>query len=117
MLAYIPKEEADTVYCPRVQVRLISYCPKHCSAHPELSGVQALREGEEAEDRGDDGNGLWNAQPFKQPPTVPVPDCPAGCMRALPLQARALSVSCKYKRSPLFQANTLIRSIGVLCCA
>jgi hypothetical protein len=68
------------------QVRLISYCPKHCSAHPELSGVQAVKEGEGAEDRGDDGNGLWNAQPFKQPPPVPVPDCAAGCMRALPLQ-------------------------------
>jgi hypothetical protein len=68
-----------------VQVRLISYCPKHCTAHPELAGVQMIKEGEE-EDRGDDGNGLWNSQPFRQPPSVPVPDCPAGSVRAQPLQ-------------------------------
>ena len=35
-----------------MQVRLISYCPKHCSAHPELSGVQVVKEGEK-EDRWD----------------------------------------------------------------
>lgn len=70
---------------PFVQVRLISYCPKHCTAHPELAGVQMIKEGEE-EDRGDDGNGLWNCQPFRQPPSVPVPDCPAGSVRAQPLQ-------------------------------
>ncbi len=40
------------------------------------------------EDRGDDGSGLWNAQPFKQPPAVPLPDCPAGCMRAHPVLVR-----------------------------
>ncbi len=68
-----------------MQVRLISYCPKHCTAHPELAGVQLVKEGEE-EDRGDDGNGLWNCQPFKQPPSVPVPDCTAGSSRAQPLQ-------------------------------
>ena len=38
----------------RAQVRLISYCPKHCSAHPELSGVQIVKEGEK-EDRSDLG--------------------------------------------------------------
>ena len=44
-----------------------------------------MKDGEE-EDRGDDGNGLWNCQPFKQPPSVPVPDCTAGSSRAQPLQ-------------------------------
>lgn len=44
-----------------------------------------IKEGEE-EDRGDDGNGLWNCQPFRQPPSVPVPECPAGSVRAQPLQ-------------------------------
>lgn len=68
-----------------LQVRLISYCPKHCTARPELAGVQLVKDGEE-EDRGDDGNGLWNCQPFKQPPSVPVPDCTAGSSRAQPLQ-------------------------------
>lgn len=71
------------------QVRLVSYCPKHCTAHPELSGVQRIKDGEAAEDRGDEGTGLWNAQPFKQPPAVPLPDCPAGCIRAQPILVRS----------------------------
>lgn len=32
-----------------------------------------------------DANGLWNGQPFRQPPAVPIPDCPAGCARAQPV--------------------------------
>ena len=47
--------------------------------------MQLVKEGEE-EDRGDDGNGLWNCQPFKQPLSVPVPVCPSGSSRAQPLQ-------------------------------
>lgn len=80
------------------QVRLVSYCPKHCTAHPELSGVQRIKDGEAAEDRGDEGTGLWNAQPFKQPPAVPLPDCPAGCIRAQPIVVRPLPFlrACQY---------------------
>lgn len=28
---------------------------------------------------------LWNAQPFQLAPTVPLPECAAGCARAQPL--------------------------------
>lgn len=48
--------------------------------------MRKVKEGEDDEDLGDDGSGLWNSQPFKQPPGVPVPDCPAGSIRAQPLE-------------------------------
>jgi hypothetical protein len=70
------------------QVRMVSYCPRHCTARPELSGVAALAPEDAAAAAGDDGNGLWNAQPFRPPPAVPVPVCAAGCARAQPLEAR-----------------------------
>ena len=54
--------------------------------------MQRIKDGESAEDRGDDGNGLWNAQPFKQPPAVPLPECPAGCIRAHPVLVRVPSL-------------------------
>ena len=42
---------------------------------------------EEAEaDERERSNGLWNAQPFRQPPAAPLPECPAGCARAQPVQ-------------------------------
>lgn len=44
-----------------------------------------MREGEEAGSE-DDTNGLWNGQPFRPQPAVPIPDCPAGCARAQSLQ-------------------------------
>ncbi|DBA81836.1 TPA: hypothetical protein ACH3X1_007555 [Trebouxia sp. C0004] len=66
-------------------VRLISYCPKHCTPHPELAGVQVVRQGEEEEGE-DDTNGLWNGQPFRPLPTVTLPDLPAGCARAMSLK-------------------------------
>ncbi|DBA76675.1 TPA: hypothetical protein ACH3X2_008711 [Trebouxia sp. C0005] len=66
-------------------VRLISYCPKHCTPHPELAGVQVVRQGEEEESE-DDTNGLWNGQPFRPLPTVTLPDLPAGCARAMSLK-------------------------------
>lgn len=72
----------------RRQVRMVSYCPRHCTARPELSGVAALAPEDAAAAAGDDGNGLWNAQPFRPPPGVPVPRCVAGCARAQPLEAR-----------------------------
>jgi len=71
-----------------MQVRMVSYCPRHCTARPELSGVAALAPEDAAAAAGDDGNGLWNAQPFRPPPAVPVPVCAAGCARAPPLEAR-----------------------------
>jgi len=70
------------------QVRMVSYCPRHCAARPELSGVAALAPEDAAAAAGDDGNGLWNAQPFRPPPAVPAPLCAAGCARAQPLEAR-----------------------------
>ena len=35
-----------------------------------------------------EGASLWNAQPFHQNPGAEVPDCPAGCARAQPLEVR-----------------------------
>lgn len=78
-------------FMPSVQqVRPISYCAKHCVPQPELSGVQLVKpgdkpEGKDALPNDADANGLWNGQPFRQPPAVPIPDCPAGCARAQPL--------------------------------
>lgn len=38
---------------------------------------------EEAEEEGGPGqNELWNAQPFRPPPSLPVPACKEGCARA-----------------------------------
>jgi hypothetical protein len=46
---------------------------------------------EEAEaDERERSNGLWNAQPFRQPPAAPLPECPAGCARAQPVQVPQL---------------------------
>ncbi|KAK9830484.1 hypothetical protein WJX72_011976 [[Myrmecia] bisecta] len=67
-------------------VRLVSYCPKHCSARPELSGAQPIREGEEEAEEDADNNGLWNGQPFRMPPCAGCPDCSAGAARAQPLE-------------------------------
>ena len=106
-----------------MQVRLISYCPKHCTAHPELAGVQLVKEGEE-EDRGDDGNGLWNCQPFKQPLSVPAPDCPAGSSRAQPLQVwsciswtvvEPIPISCCHCLAPLLQPAMLSSGKDTKC--
>ncbi|KAK9827616.1 hypothetical protein WJX81_006673 [Elliptochloris bilobata] len=71
---------------PDAPVRMVSYCPRHCTARPELSGVAPLAPEDAAAAAGDDGNGLWNAQPFRQPPAVPIPQCAAGCARAQPLE-------------------------------
>ena len=54
-----------------------------------MSGVRLVSKEEEGRQRvkGDDGNGLWNAQLFPPPALVPVPDCPSGSARMEPLQA------------------------------
>lgn len=57
--------------------RLVTYCPRHCKPRPELSGVHKVKSAAE--------NGviqLFNRQPFKQPPAVELPACPAGSARA-----------------------------------
>ena len=68
--------------------RLISYCPRHCTPKPQMSGVRLVSKEEEGRQKvkGDDGNGLWNAQLFPPPTLVPVPDCPSGSARMEPLQ-------------------------------
>ena len=68
--------------------RLVSYCAKHCQPKPQMSGVRLISKEEESKHRvkGDDGNGLWNAQLFPPPALVPVPDCPSGCARMEPLE-------------------------------
>lgn len=66
----------------------MSYCGRHCQAKPHMSGVRLVSKEEESKQKvkGDDGNGLWNAQLFPPPALVPVPDCPSGCARMEPLQ-------------------------------
>ncbi len=51
----------------------------------------AAEEEAEADER-ERTNGLWNAQPFKQPPAAPLPECPAGCARAQPVQVEIQTV-------------------------
>lgn len=53
---------------------------------------------EEAEaDERERSNGLWNAQPFRPPPAAPLPECPAGCARAQPIQVTIVWASGKYR--------------------
>lgn len=51
----------------------------------------AAEEEAEADER-ERTNGLWNAQPFKQPPAAPLPECPAGCAHAQPVQVEIQTV-------------------------
>ncbi|CAD7696632.1 unnamed protein product [Ostreobium quekettii] len=64
-------------------LRLVTYCPRHCKPRPELAGIQRLRDGLEG-GFDEEGVALWNGQPFKQPPAVPVPAL-VGCARSQPL--------------------------------
>lgn len=64
----------------------------HLSNHTFVScvGIRlekdvAAEEEAEADER-ERSNGLWNAQPFQQPPAAPLPECPAGCARAQPVE-------------------------------
>lgn len=71
--------------------RLVSYCPRHCTPKPQMSGVRLVSKEEAAKQtqpKGDDGNGLWNAQLFPPPQLVPVPDCASGCARFQPIQVK-----------------------------
>lgn len=53
-----------------------------------MSGVRLVSKEEDSKKKvkGDDGNGLWNAQLFPPPALVPIPDCPTGCARTEPIQ-------------------------------
>ncbi len=79
---------ADICALRFVHCRLVSYCSKHCQPKPHMAGVRLISKEEESKQkvRGDDGNGLWNAQLFPPPALVPVPDCPSGCSRMEPLE-------------------------------
>lgn len=78
-----------------VVFRLVSYCMRHCQPKPHMSGVRLISKEEESKQKvkGDDGNGLWNAQLFPPPALVPVPDCPSGCARMEPIEVRPLPPS------------------------
>eukprot|EP00891_Asterochloris_glomerata_P002152 jgi/Astpho2/2152/fgenesh1_pg.00040_%23_10_t len=69
-------------------VRLISYCPRHCTPKPEQSGVQLVREGDQAGEKEEENihGGVQNGQLFPPLPAVPLPECSAGCARAQPLE-------------------------------
>jgi hypothetical protein len=60
------------------RMNFVAHCPKHFPPRPELSGVQPYKEetGEGSE------NQLWNAQPFRPPGSIAVPEPSAGCARA-----------------------------------
>ena len=61
-----------------------------------MAGVRLISKEEESRQKvkGDDGNGLWNAQLFPPPAVVPVPDCPSGCARMEPLEVRHSEKAC-----------------------
>ena len=56
---------------------LITYCPRHALAHPELSGIKLVL------DHKDDSDGaLFNRQPYPEALSVTIPQPEAGCARA-----------------------------------
>lgn len=72
-------------------VEYMTFCPRHCEAQPEVSGIKPLREGQarpheaaarEAARHKHTAPTLWNAQPYLQPPALLVPDPAGGCARA-----------------------------------
>ena len=88
-IAGLHMEMVDGEGGPEGPVRLISYCPRHCTPKPQLSGVTLLGKENEAKAKAlgqGDGNGLWNGQVFPPPALVPVPACPSGSSRMEPLQ-------------------------------
>ena len=64
-----------------LSLEFIARCPKHVKPCPEKAGLQLYRE---SKGPAKDGslNSLWNAQPFKPPPAVPLPLPKGGCARA-----------------------------------
>ena len=50
------------------------------------AGIQIVKEEEEQKNAEGCVHGLWNAQPFPPPDSVPLPGCEAGCARAQPLK-------------------------------
>ncbi len=62
-----------------------SYCGKHSVPQPQLAGVRKVEESEAGGDLPDELEKprLWNCQPYPLPRCLPVPDCAAGCARAM----------------------------------
>ncbi|GIL70621.1 hypothetical protein Vretifemale_1360, partial [Volvox reticuliferus] len=77
---------------PRV-LRIVSSCPKHGTPAPKMLAVRPLQDSEAHTADGGDGsvNGLWNAQPYKPWPAVPLPRASSGCARAEPLELERIS--------------------------
>ena len=60
----------------------VSKFPSPLNLAPETLGVQPYRDEDDAANLYGSVNGLWNAQPFRPPPAIPLPACSDGCARA-----------------------------------
>ncbi|KAI8469830.1 MAG: PHD-zinc-finger like domain-containing protein, partial [Monoraphidium minutum] len=95
---------------PSKPLQLVTFCQRHCTPRPELAGVYpedpsslpgarlpaAMAKAHAAEDAAAarslwGGQGLFNAQPYREPPKLRVPDCPSGCARAARVECERVS--------------------------
>jgi hypothetical protein len=62
-----------------------SFCGKHSTPRPQLAGVRKVEDSEAGGDLPDqlEKPRLWNCQPYPLAKCMPVPDCSAGCARAM----------------------------------
>ena len=70
-------EMKDGPQGPAGPLDLITYCPRHATSHPELSGIKLAYDHEE-----DTPEMLFNRQPYPEARAVGVAVPQAGCARA-----------------------------------